>query len=286
MKRNIPTSLTSLFFIAVITAVLSTGCTGSDENEQQQVKTEETTEKSVEIIVEENSPAIEGARVRITSPNQDSILTNGKDVYINLETENFEPGAQTSTPRSGEIANSGNGQHVHVIVDNKPYMAVYDVSNSVNIGPLEPGPHTVLAFPSRSYHESVKSEDAYDVVNFYVGEAKGEFELTEDNPSVIYSRPKGEYKGQDARKIMLDFYIHKVELGPESYKAKYTISPTGENTGQHGPYSVTIEEWKPAFVYNLPAGKYTVKLELIDRDGNVVDGPFNSTERDISVISE
>jgi hypothetical protein len=39
-------------------------------------------------------------------------------------------------------------------------------------------------------------------------------------------------------------------------------------------------------VTGLTTGDYAVKLELLDNDGNVVEGAFNNTERDISVVRE
>jgi hypothetical protein len=82
---------------------------------------------------------------------------------------------------------------------------------------------------------------------------------------------------------MLDFYLNSVELSPDGYRAEYEI------TGKADPgesYTVTTDEWKPAFIYNLPTGEYTVKLQLIDKDGNVVEGAYNTTERDITVMGE
>jgi len=262
--------------------ILSCNQTEKSNKEASETSKEKQDRSSVHIDVEERSPEISGAKVTITSPGQGSILQKDKDVYVSLKVRNFEMGAQTDTARAGEIANSDKGQHVHVIVDNQPYMAFYEDGKSVDIGKLDPGPHSIIAFPSRSYHESVKSSGASNVLNFYVGEGSGEFRLTGDTPSIIYSRPKGEYKGKDIKKVMLDFYLNNVELSSDGYKARYTI--TSKNSDDK--YSITMTEWKPAFIYNLPPGEYTVKLELIDKDGNPVPGGYNTTERDISVANE
>jgi hypothetical protein len=185
---------------------------------------------------------------------------------------------QTDTERAQAIANSGNGQHFHVILDNGPYMANYEAGTPFDIGELEPGAHTLFAFPSRSYHESVKSDTSYDFINFYVGEESGEFMLGPDDPAIVYSRPKGTYSGEGAEKIMLDFYLHNVELSSDGYKAKYTIRSGGSEVA-----SITLTEWTPAFVTGLSSGTYEVNLQLLDADGNVVSGPFNDTTREITV---
>lgn len=232
----------------------------------------------VQIQQGERSPAIDGAAAQVTAP-ADSAVVDSSGVDVTIEAENFEPGAQTETERAEEISNSGNGQHFHVIVDNQPYMANYEAGTPFDLGDLEPGAHTLVAFPSRSYHESVKGSAAYDLVNFYVQEESGEFMLGVKEPAVIYSRPKGTYSGAAAEEIMLDFYLHNVELGEDGYNVRYTI--TDEEGSEVA--SITLTEWAPAFVTGLESGAYEVNLQLIGSDGNVVPGPFNDTTREIQV---
>ncbi|MFB6272630.1 MAG: hypothetical protein ABEL51_07020 [Salinibacter sp.] len=248
---------------ALLSLVLLAGCGGGD---------------GVQIQKGERSPAINGAQARVTAP-ADSAVVDSASVDITIEAKNFETGVQTETDRANKIANSGNGQHFHVIVDNGPYMANYEAGEPFPIGDLEPGPHTLVAFPSRSYHESVKGRDAYDLVNFYVKKDSGEFMLGKNGPAIIYSRPKGTYSGADAERIMLDFYLHNVKLSQDGYKARYTITDEQGNEVA----STTLTEWAPAFVTGLSSGTYEVNLQLIGSDGKVVPGPFNDTTREITV---
>lgn len=234
----------------------------------------------VQIQQGERSPAIEGASARVTSP-ADSEVVDSASVDIMVEADSFETGVQTDTDRANQIANSSNGQHFHVILDNQPYMANYETGTPFPIGDLEPGPHTLFVFPSRSYHESVKGPQAYDLVNFYVQKEMGEFMLGPEDPAIVYSRPKGTYKGAATDRIMLDFYLHNVELSSDGYKARYTIRST-EGQGSEVA-SITLTEWAPAFVTGLSSGTYEVNLQLLDSDGNVVPGPFNDTTREITV---
>ena len=234
-------------------------------------------EENVQIEVGDRSPAIEGAAARFAAP-ADSAVVDSARVSVVVEADSFETGIQTETPRAGEIANSGNGQHFHVIVDNQPYLANYEAGTPFNLGELQPGAHTLLTFPSRSYHEAVKHPDAYDLVNFYVKADSGDFMLGPREPAIIYSRPKGRYERAGAERILLDFYLHNVELSDDGYKARYTI------TNEEGTEvaSTTLTEWTPAFVTGLD-GTYEVNLKLIGSDGNVVPGPFNNTTRKIRV---
>lgn len=257
--------------LCVAVLLLAAGCGGGESG------------PDVQIQQGERSPAIEGATARVTTP-ADSAVLDSADTDIVVEADSFDTGIQTETERAQEIANSANGQHFHVILDNRPYMANYEAGTPFDIGTLEPGPHTLVALPSRSYHESVKRADAYDIVNFYVEEEAGTFMLDADDPAIIYSRPKGTYSGAGAERIMLDFYLHNVELSEDGYKAQYTIR-SADADGQELA-SITLTEWAPAFVTGLESGTYNVQLQLLNADGEVVSGSFNDTTREIQVDTE
>ncbi|MDE0471265.1 MAG: phosphopeptide-binding protein, partial [Ekhidna sp.] len=44
-----------------------------------------------------------------------------------------------------------------------------------------------------------------------------------------------------------------------------------------------IEEWVPYYIEGMPMGENTIKLELIDAEGNLIEGPFNVVERTITL---
>ncbi len=268
-------------FILFITA--STGCKQNQEPSQENTSTEETQAKApnVEITAGERSPAFPDAKTRFNNINNGDVLEDA-NVSVIVDVWNYELGIQTETPRAEQIANSGEGQHAHIILDNDPYFADYEPGVPFDLGKLDEGAHTLVVFPSRSYHESVKSEGSADIVNFYVGKQEGEFLLDETKPTIIYSRPKGKYEGHDAQKIMLDFYLINAELGEDKYKAKYTIR---KNEADAEEYTITMTEWTPAFVTGLSSGEYIITLELLDSEGNLVDGAYNNTQRSITVVT-
>ena len=281
MKRSVILPLLSIFILVVL---VSLGCKqdkGDVVEETNSATDSQNKEPKVTIEVGERSPAFPGAKARFTSLEDGDVLDDN-NVSVVVDVENYELGIQTETPRAKEIANSAKGQHVHIILDNDPYFADYEAGVPFDIGVLDEGPHTLVVFPSRSYHESVKSKDSVDIVNFYVGKKEGEFMLDESKPTVIYSRPKGKYEGKDAEKIMLDFYVINVK-SKEGYQAKYTIRKNEPDAVEH---SITMKEWKPAFVTGLTSGEYIITLQLLDKDGNLVEGPFNNTERAVTVVAE
>ena len=92
---------------------------------------------------------------------------------------------------------------------------------------------------------------------------------------MFYSRPKGTYKGSDISKLLLDFFLVNVTLDPKGNKVRATIN--GE--------IFIIDEWVPYYIQGLKPGILTVKLELSNTDGFVIEGPFNDVTRSV-ILSE
>ncbi len=96
-------------------------------------------------------------------------------------------------------------------------------------------------------------------------------------PLLTYSRPKGEYKGADAETIMIDFWLSNAKLTGDGgeYRVKYSVD---------GGEAKFIDKWSPIWLLGWADGKHSVKLELVDKNGNLVDnGGYNSTTREITV---
>ncbi|MEM6801814.1 MAG: hypothetical protein AAF696_10460 [Bacteroidota bacterium] len=190
---------------------------------------------------------------------------------FNFDVKNYDLGAQTDKP--APLANSGKGQHIHFIVDNGPYSAHYDPA--VTTEKLkEDGNHVVLAFLSRSYHESVKNKKSFVVTQVKTGdEDAAEADLTAMH--MFYSRPKGTYKGEDTKKLLLDFFLLNVDegLSQEGYKVHTIIN--GEE--------FLLTKWQPYVIEGLPMGEVEIKMTLVDGKGDMVPGPFNTVTRKVTL---
>ena len=220
----------------------------------------------------EGSKAYTDAKIAMKAPKKGAKLPSGKPVGFAFDVKGYELRTQTDTPAAKALANSGKGQHIHVIVDNAPYYAKYEPEFDLE---MEDGHHVVLAFLSRSYHESLKSEAAAVVRNVTVGKAKGE-PADLSKPHLLYSRPKGTYVGDDTKKLLLDFYLLNTTLAPDGNKVRATVN------GQE----FMIEEWAPYVLEGLPMGEVTVKLELVDAEGKAVPGPFNTVTRTVTLQAD
>lgn len=215
-----------------------------------------------------NSPAFPESRLFLRRPPFDSKIS-AKQLFT-FELTNYELGAQTT--KDPFIANSGGGQHIHFIVDNGPYMAKYTPKFEAELGK---GSHVVLAFLSRSHHESVKH--GFTLTRLHVDEkTKAIQELSLDSkPHMFYSRPKGTYAGKDAERLLLDFFLVGVELSKKGNKVEATINGT----------KFMLTEWIPYIIEGLPMGEVKIKLRLVDKKGKTIPGPYNEVERTVTLTA-
>lgn len=248
--------------------------------------------------------------LRVIAPANNSTV-NGSIVEVKLDLagdlKGYVPHKDPAT---------GQGNHIHVILDNQPYEAYYNLDQPFELRNVAEGKHTLRVFPSRPWHESYKNEGAFQIVTFTVkgggdpskptttntgqvmapaqspaataspsparegkdvtASVAGDVDLTK--PLLTYSRPKGDYAGAEADPIMIDFWVTNGKLqsdGGGEYRVRYTID---------GGAPRFIDVWKPIWISGWTNGKHTIKLELVDKSGNLVEnGGYNSTTREINV---
>lgn len=180
------------------------------------------------------------------------------------------------------------GNHVHVIVDGRPYKRIDDAKAPIKLKDLDPsytlaeGQHVLVAFPSRPTHESVKpigKATPVAVQTFWVGK-KGTAGWKPTDPTFVYSRPKGANDGAPpAEGLLVDFYLVNAELGDGKFSVEATLTGPGVENGK----TVKIKEWKPWRIKNPRDGKYNLKMKLLDKDGKTVPGAWNDVSHDFTV---
>ena len=222
----------------------------------------------VQVVAGTRTP-IEGdaPSLRIVAPRDGATIRRG-NVSLRLRLQGWELAADP-------------GNHVHVIVDNEPYIAVRDVSEPLDLNALvqenlghelSEGTHVVRVFPSRGHHESVKQDGAFAMVTFHYRSQTEGFELDADAPMLTFSRPKGCYPVGE--RVLLDFYLSHAELAEDGLRVRYDLD---------GAIQGDITSWVPHYLENLPALEHTLQLQLVDAEGNPVPGPFNDTTRTFRV---
>lgn len=192
-------------------------------------------------------------------------------VMFKFDVKNYILGNQTPDASQKRCANSAKGQHIHFIVDNKPYEALYKPEFKTTFAQ---GPHIVLAFLSRSYHQSIKSKNAYVLKQIKSGNTKlPDYDISK--PMLFYSRPKGFYIGADTQTVLLDFYVVNTTISKKTNRVKATINGK----------VFMLNVWKPFLIQGLPMGLSKIKLELVDKKGKLVEGQFTTIEREITLAA-
>ena len=256
-----------------ILAVLAVSCKGKADGNSGNADTQESEEvkpATITLTKLEGSPAYVDAELVLDAPTNTTIAESG-EIDFNFTVNNYELGAQTGGPNAEKLANSGKGQHIHFILNNQPYSAHYEPAFKKEI---PNGVHHLVAFLSRSYHESVKNDNSVVVRKMEIGaNAQDSLGLNMEAPTLIYSRPKGTYAGKDTENLMLDFFVLNTTLSEDGNKVKATIN--GEE--------FTLTEWAPYVINGLEMGEVTIELELVDSEGNFIEGPFNKVKRSVTL---
>ena len=222
---------------------------------------------------------------------KDGEVVSKNPVWVQFRIEGFALGADSSQfDRADEVAISDMGQTVHVIIDNNPYFPI----NEPAINPfneegyyrntsykfevpyaLKEGSHTLRIFPARSFGESLKGSNTLAALSFYVGEKGGtSYGGDLSLPYLTYNEPSDQMPLTASQPILLDFLVTNCELTPDGYKVRLSID---------GQANRMLTIWQPYYIYGLPKGKHTIRLELLDRGGKLVPGPFNDVRRTIVI---
>ena len=225
-----------------------------------------------------SSPAFEDANLRLGDVTGTKMGDSVK-LAFNFVVSDYQLGNQTMDANTKMCANSDKGQHIHFILDNSPYAALYEPKHEVTVEANSE--HFLLCFLSRSYHESIKAKNASFVYHFKVD---GNGKVTDMNlpnvPMLFYSRPKGTYVGKDTANLLLDYYVKNATLGAE-YMVKAEV--TNIDNGRKATFE--LKEWKAQFINNLGTGKCNVTLTLMDSSGNAVNSPASMISRDFTMAA-
>ncbi len=243
-------------------------CKNAETNTSKTAEAETTTTESKYTLTPfSQSPEFPDAKISSME------YKNGKFTF-GVDGDSYELGVQTPDAPQKMCANSGKGQHIHLIIDNAPYAAKYTAEFEYDVAD---GDHYLLAFLSRSYHESIKTDAANVLYKINVADKSLKDIKEVKEPMLTYSRPKGTYVGAaDTKKVMLDFYVSNLTLGAD-YKVKVDIN---------GETAATLDTWQPYYIEGMPMGENTIKLTLVDGAGKTVDTPLNPVERTFTLKAD
>ena len=117
--------------------------------------------------------------LKIVSPAKDAVI-NGSKVEVKLDLSGDLKGYMPHKDPA-----TGKGNHIHVILDNQPYEAYYELGQPFELRNVVAGKHTLRVFPSRPWHESYKNDGAFQMVTFTV---KGGGDASSRRPRTVARR--------------------------------------------------------------------------------------------------
>jgi hypothetical protein len=244
--------------------------------------------EQIRVVPVQRTPESNTIMLSIAMPKNGEVKMKNP-IWVQFRLDGYPLGAGSPSTRTDEVAVSKMGQTLHVVVDNYPYFAVnepsidpfnedgyyYDTRYKFEIPfRLNEGLHTLRMFPARSYGESLKNENTFQVSYFYVGNRGGGVDTELDKPYLTYNEPSDQLPLKESQPILLDFYITNTELSPDGYKVLLTVD---------GKIKRSLSSWQPYYIYGLKKGKHTIRLQLVDPRGQTVKGSFNDVERTIRV---
>jgi len=305
-----------ILFAGLVSIMIIAGCEPASQNANTTATTQATPpgaqsltviprpQKIVDMMKARGGQDAATPTLKIVSPAKDATI-NGSTVEVKLD---LSGDLQGYMPHKDPATQKGN--HIHIILDNQPYEAYYEINQPFELRNVSEGQHTLRVFPSRPWHESYKNDGAFQMVTFTVKGGGDATRPTTTNsgqtmaspaagatparegkdyapsqagnidpakPLLTYSRPKGEYKSEDADPIMIDFWLlnGKLQSNGGEYRVRYSVD---------GGEARFIDTWEPIWLSGWTSGKHSVKVELVDKNGNLVDnGGYNSTTREITV---
>ncbi|MEQ1643288.1 MAG: hypothetical protein ABL959_07610 [Pyrinomonadaceae bacterium] len=286
-----------LFVVLVVSTIAACGGKpAGNSTDQTGMRTVERPRRIADLMATRGEQDAAAPTLRIIEPAANATVA-GATVKVKLEISGDLKGYKPHMNMETKM-----GNHIHVILDNQPYEAYYNLDSEFELRNVADGEHTLRVFPSRPWHESYKNDGAFQIVKFTVkngGDAAKSTTTANGNtmatpegkdmkmslagkvdatkPLLTFSRPKGEYKEDDANAIMIDFWLANAKLTGDGgeYRVKYTVD-NGE--------AKFIEKWEPIWLSGWTAGRHVISLELVDKDGKPVDnGGYNTTVRDFMV---
>ncbi len=136
------------------------------------------------------------------------------------------------------------GNHIHVILDNQPYEAYYELGQPFELRNVSEGQHTLRVFASRPWHESYKNDGSFQMVSFTV---KGGGDASQPTTTATGQKMADNANAANANAAA------KTTATPAP-----GASPAASAEGKDMPPSTggAVDRTKPLLTYSRPKGEY------------------------------
>jgi len=176
--------------------------------------------------------------LRILSPAKNAVI-NGSKVDVKLELSGDLKGYMPHKDPA-----TGKGNHIHVILDNQPYEAYYEINQPFELRNVAEGKHTLRVFPSRPWHESYKDEGAFQMVEFTMkgGGDASKPTTTKDGQTMAAATRSPAAKSETSK--------------PANANTSASPAPAREGKDFAPSKAGDVDATKPLLTYSRPKGEY------------------------------
>ena len=187
---------------------------------------------------DEAAPAL-----RFVEP-RDGATINGSTVNVRLaltgDLKGYKPAKDPAT---------GLGNHIHVILDNEPYEAYYNLDQPFELRNVTEGRHTLRVFASRPWHESYKNAGSFQMVSFTVrgGGDASQPTTTATGQTMAANRNAANANAANA---------NAANANAANVNAAASPTPAREGKDLPGKPGAEVDRAKPLLTYSRPKGEY------------------------------
>lgn len=175
--------------------------------------------------------------------NGETVSSSTVSVKLNLsgDLKGYKPMKDPAT---------GMGNHIHLILDNQPYEAYYDLSQPFELRNVTEGKHTLRVFASRPWHESYKNPEAFQMVAFTVkgGGADASKPTTTAGGQVMADNKNAANKNAAN--------MNAANKNAANMNANAAPSPPREGKDMPPSTASEVDATKPLLTYSRPKGEY------------------------------
>jgi hypothetical protein len=172
------------------------------------------------------------------------------------------PGTKTPGSENRKSQISGKGLYLHVVLNDTTHILY---SHRLIPYQLPDGVYKMVAFVSRSYHESVKSPKSYYAREFQVKSGRTYKSGPLNHAVLAYAVPSGIYTDEETENVMLDFYLHNTNIEPGGNRVRILIDNKKE---------FFVDKWQAYYINGLGLGEHELEMELQNKNGQRIYGPL------------
>ncbi len=224
-----------------------------------EVKTVVGEAQIIEPIADDEKVVLEKDGITLTEVKAE----NNKNAAIELKTKQFKEGKNNlqfnvTGVSDYEVAYLANNYTLTKFSD-----AVFDVE-------LMYGNNVFLAFLTDKEGISIKTNKGSVLKNVVMGDMEGLFDMNQ--PHLFYYLPQ-----TSGVSPILDFYLVNTSINKDGNKVKVIINQT----------EFILNKWAAYQISGLPKADNKIRIQLIDKNGKLIDGPFNdSGDRAFNLVNK